>query len=151
MTWEEVEVATKNILDTIKNENMHIDTIVPVLRGGAILGNFINNNMRGTKIAYFHVRRSESDDVNSVLGTPILLGITNAEKITGKDVLIVDDMLDKGVTMEFVLEEIKKLKPASINVAVIYDFTKKLRDEKIIAGLSMEEKKWIVYPWEKEL
>ncbi len=151
MGWDEFENITNNILQKIRKENIHIDTIVPVLRGGAYLGNMLNNNIKNTDISYIHVRRSESNEKNSFLGTPVFKGITNVDKISGKDVLITDDMLDKGVTMKFVIEEIKKLNPKSIKVAVLYNFTKLDDEQMYIVGASMEQKKWIVYPWEKEI
>lgn len=151
MTWDEFEVATKNILNEIQKRKLNLDTVVPILRGGAPLGCALTNNMDGVDTAYIHVRRSTSNDVNAVLGTPILKGITNSEKITGKHILVADDMLDKGVTMKFALEELKKLNPASIHVAVLYNFTKLENEDMFIIGAHMEKKKWIVFPWEKEL
>ena len=151
MSWDEFEDATRKILRQIEEKKIKIDTIIPVLRGGATLGAVLNNNLDNTEIAYIHVKRSESNGVNAVLGEPVLRGITNVEKITGKDVLIVDDMLDKGVTMEFVIKSIKKLEPKSIKVAVIYNFTKLKDEDMFIIGATKKKKKWIVYPWEKEI
>ncbi len=37
LSWNEVELGAKNILKQIKDRNLHIDTILPVLRGGAPL------------------------------------------------------------------------------------------------------------------
>lgn len=150
MTWDELGNAASNILREIKNRNIKVDTVVPVLRGGAPLGGMISCNMKGTDTAYIHIRRSTSDDKNAFLGTPVLKGITNENAIKGKHILIVDDLLDKGVTMQFAIDELKKLEPASIHVAVIYNFTDNQDEEMFITGSKLEEKKWIVFPWEKE-
>lgn len=151
MSWDEVNEGARNIISKLKEKDIKIDTLVPILRGGAPLGNILSSNMKGTDIAYIHVRRSASDEINADLGTPVLKGMTNSEKITGKNILIVDDMLDKGVTMEFAIKELEKLKPASIHVAVLYDFSKLEDKNIIITGLYMQEKKWILFPWEKEI
>ena len=151
MSWNEVNDGARNIILKIKGKNLKIDTLVPILRGGAPLGNILSSNMKETDIAYIHIRRSVSDEINTNLGTPVLKGVTNCEKITGKSILIVDDMLDKGVTMEFAIKELKKLKPASIHIAVLYDFSKLENKDSIITGLYMAEKKWILFPWEKEI
>lgn len=151
MSWDEVYSGAKNIISEIKEKNIKIDTLVPILRGGAPLGNILSSNMNGTDIAYLHIRRSTSDEINAPLGTPVLKGITNEEKIRGKNLLIVDDMLDKGVTMEFAIQELEKLEPASVHVAVLYDFSKFENKDIVIAGLNMNEKKWILFPWEKEI
>ena len=102
-------------------------------------------------MAYIHVRRSESDGTNAFLGTPILKGLTNREAIAGKDVLVVDDMLDEGVTMNYVLDTLASMNPKSIHVAVLYNFVANDKNEKYIAGLQMDEKRWIVFPWETKI
>lgn len=150
ISWEEVERGVANILEDIKKRNINVDTIVPILRGGAPLGNLISNNI-DADIAYIHIRRTASNDINAEFKIPVLKGITNSETIEGKDILIVDDLLDKGVKMEFTIEELKKLKPRSIHVAVLYNFTKLENEDMYVVGLEMKVKKWIVFPWETKL
>ena len=147
LSWKEVEKGVGNILKEIKEKSINIDTIIPILRGGAPLGNLISNNMNAD-ISYMHIRRTKSNEINAVFGTPVLKGITNEEAVEGKDILIVDDLLDKGDTMKFAIQELEKYNPKSIHVAVLYNFTKLDEPEKYLIGLTMEEKKWIVFPWE---
>ncbi len=85
------------------------------------------------------------------MGIPVLKGFTNSEAIEGKDVLIVDDMLDRGITMKFVIETLQKMNPKSIHVAVLYNFVQVEDEDMYISGLYMPEKKWIVFPWETKL
>ncbi len=42
-------------------------------------------------------------------------------KITGKDVLLVEDIIDSGYTMKFLIPELKKQKPNSIKVCTLLD------------------------------
>lgn len=44
-----------------------------------------------------------------------------ADNIEGWDVLIVDDIVDTGITMDFVVNHIKKLNPASVKTCVLLD------------------------------
>lgn len=44
-----------------------------------------------------------------------------ADNIEGWDVLIVDDIVDTGITMDFVVDHIKKLNPASVKTCVLLD------------------------------
>ena len=150
LSWEDVLLGVKNILKEIKENNINIYTIIPILRGGAPLGNLLSNNM-DADISYMHIRRTKSNDVNAVFGTPVLKGITNEETIEGKDILIVDDLLDKGDTMKFAIKELEKYNPKSIHIAVLYNFTNLDNPERYLIGLTMEDKKWIVFPWETRL
>ena len=40
LSWQEVEQGAKNILTQIQEKKIQIDTIVPILRGGATLRKF---------------------------------------------------------------------------------------------------------------
>jgi hypoxanthine phosphoribosyltransferase len=41
--------------------------------------------------------------------------------VKGRDVLIIDDILDTGRTLDAVIKRLKKLKPASIRICVLLD------------------------------
>ena len=43
------------------------------------------------------------------------------DNIEGWDVLIVDDIVDTGITMDFVVNHVKNLKPASVKTCVLLD------------------------------
>lgn len=43
------------------------------------------------------------------------------DNIEGWDVLIVDDIVDTGITMDFVVNHVKKLNPASVKTCVLLD------------------------------
>lgn len=43
------------------------------------------------------------------------------DSIEGWDVLIVDDIVDTGITMDFVVNHVKNLKPASVKTCVLLD------------------------------
>lgn len=44
-----------------------------------------------------------------------------AETIRGKDVLVVEDIIDEGYTLESILEEIREKDPRSVSIAVLFD------------------------------
>lgn len=44
-----------------------------------------------------------------------------SDNLEGFDVLIVDDIVDTGITMNFVMEHVKKLNPASVKCCVLLD------------------------------
>ncbi len=42
-------------------------------------------------------------------------------KLQGKDVLLVEDIIDTGITLEYLIEYVKSLQPASIKVCTLID------------------------------
>lgn len=65
-----------------------------------------------TTSSYGHSEQS-SGSVNIVNDIP--------DNIEGYDVLIVDDIVDTGITMQFVMEHVKKLGARSVNSCVLLD------------------------------
>jgi len=51
------------------------------------------------------------------------------EEVEGKDVLIVDDIIDYGYTLDFLAKHLKHKKPASVNICVLLDKLSRRRVE----------------------
>ncbi|MCQ2297395.1 MAG: hypoxanthine phosphoribosyltransferase [Bacteroidales bacterium] len=49
----------------------------------------------------------------------VKVGLPFPTDCTGKDVLIIEDIVDTGISMEFMLNELRKLNPASIKVCTL--------------------------------
>lgn len=148
--WNELYTLSKNVLKQIKEKNIKIDTLVPIIRGGMPLSLILASNMQDTDTACIHLRRSKSNDVNSEFGETIFKGITNAEAIENKSILLVEDIVDKGLTLDMALDIVNKYNPKNIYIATFYNYNKgKYKD--ILAGKVMNEMAWIVFPWEKEV
>jgi len=43
------------------------------------------------------------------------------EKLTGKDVLLVDDIIDTGISLHFIREKILDMNPSSLKICVLLD------------------------------
>lgn len=148
VSWNEIEGVSKNILVSLKD--IEIDTLVAVFRGGSVLSLILGANMDNVSTASIHVRRSLSNEVNSDFGSSVILGITNTEAIENKNVLITEDIIDSGKTLDTVVEELKKYHPKNIYIASLFNFNKdKYKD--IYSGEHLDEYCWIVFPWEETL
>ena len=76
-------------------------------------------------------------------------------KLTGKRILLVDEVDDSRVTLEYCLRELLSHRPAEIAVAVLHNKKKEKRgqipDEVVHywAGAEIEDL-WVEYPWDAE-
>ncbi|MBS7020478.1 MAG: hypothetical protein KH135_01210 [Firmicutes bacterium] len=146
ISFDEVEFLSKEILSKIREENISIDTLVPVLRGGMVLSMILQKNMEQVDTSCIHIKRSESNEVNASFGSPNFYGITNEHAITGKRILIVEDIIDSGKSLDFVIQKIKEYHPAKIYVATLYNFNQD-KYQTVFSG-KKEKPLWIVFPWE---
>ena len=150
INWNKVKQLTKNILDIIEKNNINIDTLVPVIRGGMPLALLLASNMKNVNTASIQIKRSITNETNAEFGEAKLLGITNIEAITNKNILITEDTVDHGKTLDCVINEIQKYNPKNIYIATLYNFNKD-KYKNIICGEYKNEQCWIVFPWEEDL
>ena len=147
--WEEIIELSQKIFEQLKNKKIKVDTLVPVLRGGMPLALILGYNLPQVNTACLHIRSSDTNSPNSSFSKPRLIGLTNSKCIEGKNILLVEDIVDSGRTIDLCIEILKKYKPKSINVVTLFNFNLSRKD--IIAGKEMSEYFWIVFPWESKL
>lgn len=148
VSWEEVKELAYNIAKKIEQDNVKIDVIIPVLRGGMPLALLLSSILNVSEMACIHIRRSLSDEPNAEFGKPTLKGITNDKIIKNANVLIVDDTLDSKETLDYAKNIIQQYNPRNIEIAILYNFNKETFN-KIYSGEEVIEYKWVVFPWEE--
>jgi hypoxanthine phosphoribosyltransferase len=119
------------------------DLIVAIGRGGFVPGRLICdflllNDLTSMKIE--HYKRAADMQPETKIRYPIPV------YITGKKVLIVDDVTDTGDTLSLAVDYVRSLKPADVRTAVLQHktcspFVPDYYAQKIIKW------RWIIYPW----
>ena len=77
------------------------------------------------------------------------------QKLSGKKILLVDEVDDSRITLEYCLRELLSHDPAGLAVAVLHNKNKEKKGSipqevsYYFAGEEMEDR-WIVYPWDAE-
>jgi len=150
VSWDDLIKLTGHIYDQIQKQNLKIDTLVPILRGGMPLTLLLTRYMKDVNTTCLHIRRSKTNQTNSEFLDAEFKGITNAEALTNKNVLIVEDIIDKGLTVDMALDILKKYKPKNIYIATFFNYNKS-KYINAISGESPNEIKWIKFPWEVEI
>lgn len=106
----------KIITEDYKGKNIYL---LSLLRGSFVyaadLARAIDLN---TKIGFMTTSSYEHNETSSG-SVKVVHDIS--DNIEGWDVLIVDDIVDTGITMDFVVNHIKKLNPASVKTCVLLD------------------------------
>lgn len=142
LSWDEVERAAKTLANSIKRD-FDPDIIVGVARGGLIPAVRLSHLLGDKLLRIIHVKYYKRANVR----LKKLEVLADIERIQGK-VLLVDDVADTGMSLEFLLEHLKGKGAKETRTATIaYKPGSRLKPDYFV----YETDKWIVFPWEEAL
>lgn len=154
LSWKDIEKIIEQESRAIKDDGIP-DLILAIQRGGFIPSVMLSHALNIRDIIPLNVKITVDDTVNSQKIQPILEHNPAVEKIKGKNVLIVDDIVGSGNTYQVVYDYLTTYCPASIKslVCVINrDNWNKANDEspeKSITYIGKEVRGWVKFPWER--
>ena len=107
-TSDEIKVGISNIADSINEYFRDIKdcvTILPVMKGAIPFAGYLIPKLSfNTNIEYIHVTRYHQN-----IGTKDCHWIykPNKSAVKDKDILVMDDILDEGITLQNIKDELK--------------------------------------------
>lgn len=140
---EEIYRYLTEIARKIRDNNISIDLIVGISRGGLIPARYLSDFLLIPEIkivsAGFYLGPRQRME-KPIIYSPI------TENLSGKNVLLVDDVADTGETLIEVQKHIKEKGAKNIYTAVIY--VKPWNKAKIDFYIK-ETNAWVIFPWER--
>jgi hypoxanthine phosphoribosyltransferase len=118
--------------------------LVGVLKGGFI---FLADLVRALKIpAHIDFVRLASYGYSTHSSGKVKILKDLETSITGKDVIIVEDIIDTGLTLKFLKQELTKRRPRSLKICVLLDKKSQRRVEIWLdyVGITMEKDYFVV-------
>lgn len=111
----EIDQAVKKVADQINRDfEGKNPLLVAVLNGSFIFAaDLIRKLTVPCEITF--IRYSSYEGTSTTGFVKQLIGA--GQEISGRDVIILEDIIDTGITLEKILEEIEKINPASVKVA----------------------------------
>lgn len=154
-TYDDVHRVLKELAGKIQASGVRYDAMIAIGGGGfipaRILRCFLNIPIYAVSTAYYandfgYETNSEIKKIQWLDPMP--------ENLAGKNVLVVDEVDDSRVTLEFVLNELQKENFAEIGVAVLHEKIKEKVGRlpegiRYFSGITVEDW-WINYPWDAE-
>ncbi len=128
----------------IEQKGYEFDIIIGISTGGLIPTRVIAGRLGIHNVDVISVNSYGPDKKRDEVR---LLVDKNFEHLRNQDILIVDDLVDYGQTMNFVIDCVQKYQPSLIKTAVIY---KKDRSafEPDFYGREAAHDEWIDFSWE---
>ncbi len=153
-SYAQIHTTVKNLAETIKRSAFSPDVIVAIGTGGfipaRILKTYINRPILTVGLKLYNEDNTPEPSPRKIQWIDEV-----EKKISGKRVLLVDEVDDSRVTLEYCLSELLRHDPAEIAVGVLHNKKKEKRGsyppviKKIFFGEELEDQ-WVVYPWDAE-
>ncbi len=153
-TYQMIHKLAQSIAGQVTESGFNPDVIVAIGTGGfipaRILRTYLRKPILAVGIAYYDLNDKPMDYPRKVQW------IEEAEKqLAGERILLVDEVDDSRVTLEYCTRELLAYHPADLAVAVLHDKHKEKRGafppgvSKVFVGETLGDV-WIVYPWDAQ-
>jgi hypoxanthine phosphoribosyltransferase len=142
MDWNLFYELAKQVAKKINSSGYKPDVIVGLARGGWVLARVLCDligvkDLLSLKVEHWGVTATPD-------GTAKLKYLLNVD-LSGKKVLVVDDITDTGESMSVTIDYLKSLKPSEVRTAALQHIT----SAKFKPNYIGEEIKWrwVIFPW----
>ncbi len=154
LTYNEIHQTVKSLSEKIIAEKSVPEVMVAIGTGGfipaRILKTFLDRPIYTVGISYYDLENKPKNSPQKIQWIDEV-----EKKLAGKRVLLVDEVDDSRVTLEYCLKELIKHRPAEISVAVLHNKLKEKRGSfppevtRYFYGIELPDK-WICYPWDAD-
>ncbi len=143
LSYEKLKDFSKTIFEQMLKDNFYPDAIIIPLRGGLFLAQeilyFDENDGKDVDVFVLNLKTYKGFDR---LDEPLIKQDFDFDKLSKYEkVLIVDDICDSGVTLQFIKN---KLDNEIVKTAVLIDKTKTCE----YYGNQYQSDDWIKFPWD---
>jgi xanthine phosphoribosyltransferase len=143
--WKEIDEWTKGIMKMVVEDDYNPDIVIGIARGGLVPARMVADYL--FKKDLLSIKTEHWGLTATIDGKAVLKEKLNYD-ITGKKVLIVDDITDTGESMRLSYNYIKSLNPAEVKTtSMLYVNGSSYTPNYYGKGLSKEQWAWFVFPW----
>ncbi len=141
VTWEEFGGLTEALADSIIRGGKKYGLVIGILRGGCSLALTVADRL-GARVDFLNIKSYVSVGERK---PPAILS-TLTEDARGKDVIIVDDLVDEGATMSTAVDfVVRNYSPRSVDTAALFVKPWSKFIPNYYLGVVRE---WVIFPWE---
>ncbi|MEM3004676.1 MAG: phosphoribosyltransferase [Candidatus Bathyarchaeia archaeon] len=142
MDWDRFYTLSREVAKKIKTSGYKPDVIIGLARGGWVLSRVLCDflgvkDLHSVKVEHWGI--TASPDGEARVKYPLSLDLS------GRKILVVDDITDTGESMRKAVEHVKSLGPAEIRTAAL----RHIKGSKFIPDYYGEEIewRWVIFPW----
>jgi len=144
ISWNQIDKYCDKIAEAIVKSKILPDMIVAIGRGGMIPARILSDRLGVNNVQLFTITLYKG--INQRNNKPTM-GSFSVD-IDKKNILLVDDILDSGITIEAVINYMKSKRPTNVKTATLLCRKSNKRKPTFFAE-ECEDGEWIVFPWEE--
>ncbi|KAA8922710.1 phosphoribosyltransferase [Thermoplasma sp.] len=144
VSWADIDRWCGNISRKVQ-ASFHVDTIIGIARGGLVPARILSDrlwvkDLLSVKTEHWGITATK--DGEAVLKTKLNMDLS------GKNVLVVDDITDTGESMGLAYDYVKSLKPGQIRSATMLHISRSKFVPDYYSELITEKNwAWFIFPW----
>ena len=142
VSWDEAYSLAKILAHKIKSSGYKPDLVIGIARGGLVPARVVCDFLLQKDLAAIKV---EHWGIAATLGKAKLKYPLPVD-ISGKSILVVDDVADTGDTFSVIMDYIKEKNPSEVKTAVLHYKTCSTSVPDYWAE-KQDKWQWIIYPW----
>jgi len=152
LSYAHIHATLRNLAGRIQASGFDPDVMVAIGSGGyipaRILKTYLGKPIFAVGISYYGNDKTPMDRPRTIQWIDEV-----EKKLSGRKILLVDEVDDSRVTLEYCLMELMRHRPAEIAVAVLHNKLKEKRGHfpenvtKYFVGEELSDL-WICYPWD---
>ncbi len=143
LEWDTIYEMLLDLALRIKGSGFKADLIVGVSRGGWAPGRILSDLLENTHTA--NIKIEFYVGLGKTARKPVITQPVS-EDISGKKVLVVDDVADTGESLKVALDHVQAKGAPSVKTATVYYKPHSTFRPDFFAG---ETSAWIIFPWER--
>ncbi len=140
VSWEEYHTLAQRLAQKLLSDNVHIDEIVAISRGGLALGHLLTDFLR-VPISTFTIQSYN----NYLTQGQVKITKPLTTPIHDKQILLVDDVSDTGKTLIRALEYLKAQQPKNVTTLTLFYKPQSIYKPDYFAKTTPD---WIIFPYE---
>lgn len=154
-SWEMIEDVTHILAQRIQADGVP-DVLVSLQRGGLIPAVLLSHQLAVAEMITVPICRTTSDAVYADKQAPVLILPEHIGTITGKDVVMVDDIAGSGETMRAAFSALVAFRPRRLRAAMYlvnlnhWEQAQRQPAEQAITYIGQTIRAWAVFPWERQ-
>ncbi len=146
LSWSDVDKLMTSLIPRLQSYTY--DLMIAITRGGIIPAAIIAERLAIQQVLVASVDFYE-DEAHD-LDWPVFMQFPSDSLLRGKQILIVDDIWDRGKQVFSVTERVEQAGGQAQSVVLHYKPHRSQFPDKIPDFYAVKTKDWIIYPWEVE-